>query len=253
MREIQGASALLHHRYNRNTKMITYVDFTSGRQSPLDHATREAARAYADAAWEVGRGFGALAVQHEPAAAYLGRSPTITLEQVAHIDPASLDKDLRRDIAERIDHEVAVALTADLASLRARSLSTDAMVQNFRRTPERTGGSETPIETALALYMWAQPDIPEMAFESVHFVRMSRANHFLDENWKAIPMLGAQAAKAKPDKDGWSVLSGQQLAMIMVRRPPKLTNSGKQDRHRRRTQGFLAGSKAITDRALGGR
>lgn len=252
MEKIRAPWRLYSKQANRNEHMITHVDFNTNRLSPLEHAMREAARAYADAAWEVGRSLGALAVRDDPAAAYLGRSPLITLEQVSHFDPTSFDPELRVDVDERINHEVFVALAADLASLRARSLPIESLAQDFQRPCRESADKGTPVEKAIALWLWAQPQIPPSAFETLHGLQIWRAGNFLDDNWRSITMLAVHLVGTKRDEDGWSIMNEQQLASLMVQRPPKLNKSRYEDQKRRRFRGISAGAKALKDIAFGG-
>lgn len=97
-------------RILKGSTMISYIDFGANRRTPLDHAVREAARAYADQVFHPGRATAPLAVRHEPADAVYARRPTILLDQVEAFSPASLEPAVRKEIAARIEFELGVAL-----------------------------------------------------------------------------------------------------------------------------------------------
>ena len=170
--------------------MISYIDFGANRRTPLDHAVREAARAYADQVFHPGRATAPLAVRHEPADAVYARQPTILLDQVEAFSPASLEPAVRKEIVARIEFELGVALSAELAFHRRLSLSKDALVEAI----ESGGRATAPVEEAIRVYHWLAWRATPFEKGTILAMRIARAERFLDPNWAAIMALAATVA-----------------------------------------------------------
>ncbi|MBA2935147.1 hypothetical protein HZF05_13740 [Sphingomonas sp. CGMCC 1.13654] len=222
--------------------MISYIDFAAVRRTPLDHAVREAARAYADQVIHPGRAAQPLAVRHDPADAVYPRRPTILLEQVEAFHPASLDPPVRDEIAARIEYELGVALSADLAFHRRLSLSIYTLAEAIA-----SGGQSTAhVEEAIRIYHWLAWRASAVERGTVLAMRIARAERFLDANWASIMALASTAAKIAPGSDGWATMQADAVEHILIRRPARLSDTQRKDRERRLSRNaFSVGQRIV--------
>lgn len=228
--------------------MISYVDFAANRRTPLDHTVREAARAYADQVFHPGRATAPLAVRHEPVDAVYARQPTILLDQVEAFSPASLEPAVRKEIAARIEFELGVALSAELAFHRRLSLSRDALVEAV----ESGGRASAPIEEAIRVYHWLAWQTTAAEKSTILAMRIARAERFLDANWAAIMALAMTVADARPGQDGWATTPATTVERILARRPVKLSDTQRKDRDNRRTRSaYDAGQRIVALMGIG--
>lgn len=220
---------------------IIPVDFGARPSNPLDHAVREAARVYGDQLFQPGHVSGPLAVRLSPPGAAYPRRALISHAQVADIDPASLALPVFQEVAERVDHEIVVALIAALAFQRRVAPSTDMIVETLL---EPGSGA---FADAMATYRWLTPSTVAGEHQLLLALRMGQANRFLDRNWHAIVELATRAMKVRPAADGWAIMSPLDVEAWLLRRPAKLADAERDWQNRRRIRNNSANAKAIVE------
>ena len=223
--------------------MISYIDFAASRRTPLDHAVREAARTYADQVIHPGRAAAPLAVRHDRADTVYARQPTILLDQVEVFSPASLGSTTRSEIADRVEFELGVALSAELAFHRRLSFSSDALAG----TIASGGRHAAPIEQAMAVYRWLAWQATPVEQSAILAMRINRAHRFLDANRAAIIALADAAAKIVPGADRWATMPAHVAEQIIARRPAKLSDTQRKQQDSRCTRDAWTSGKQVCE------